>query len=165
MQIKHPKLKIHDVFIARNIAGKVFIRIDEIVFHAFHRGQKAGVKLLLRQINQARKLQIAYLEAETDGNPQTFQRRNGFYVWVRFGFDALISENKLAILPDNLKVIKEQKRVREVETLSDLMLIGGQRWWRENGEECLTFFDLNDGSNSLKVLEKYVLELSEEGKL
>lgn len=110
-------------------------------------------------------MKVAYLEAETDGNPQTFRRRNGFYVWVRFGFDALISEKKLAMLPDNIKVIREQDRLREVETLSDLMLVGGQRWCRENGEECLTFFDLSDGSNSLKVLEKYVLELKQEKKL
>lgn len=53
VQIKHPKLKIHDVFIARNNADKVFIRIDEIEFQAFHRGQKEGVKMLLRQISQA----------------------------------------------------------------------------------------------------------------
>ncbi|NJM53827.1 MAG: hypothetical protein HC846_10825 [Blastocatellia bacterium] len=45
------------------------------------------------------------------------------------------------------------------------MLNGGQQWWRENGEECFTFFDLNDNSNSLEVLEKYVLELRQEGKL
>ena len=165
VQIKHPKLKIHDVFIARNSVGKVFIRIDEIEFHAFHRGQKEGVKMLLRQINQARKLKVVYLEAETDGNPQTFRRRNGYYVWARYGFNSLISETKKASLPNRLKFIKEKGRLREVETLNDLMLIGGRDWWRENGEECLTFFDLRDGSNSLKVLEKYVLKLRQENKL
>ena len=164
-QIKHPKLKIHDVFIARNDKRQVFIRIDEIEFQAVHRGQKEGLKMLLGQINQAKKLNVSYIEAETDGNPKTFHRRNGFYVWVRYGFDALISEKKKALLPDNLKFIEEFGRWRETETLSDLMLNGGQRWWRENGEECLTFFDLRDSSNSLKVFEKYVLELRQEGKL
>lgn len=164
-QIKHPKLKIHDVFIARNGENEVFLRIDEIEFHAFHRGQKEGVKLLLRQISQARKLNVAYIETEADGNPKTFRRRNGYYVWARFGFDAPLSSKKKILLPDNLKLINESGVWREVETLNDLMLIGGQDWWRENGEESLTFFDLRDSGNSLKTFEKYVLELNQEGKL
>ena len=165
VQIKHPKLKIHDVFIARNDKNQVFLRIDEIEFHAFHRGQKEGVKMLLRQISQTRKLNVAYIETEADGNPTTFRRRNGYYVWARFGFDALLSPQKKALLPDNLKLINEFGTRREVETLNDLMLIGGQHWWRENGEESLMFFDLRDGGNSLKTFEKYVLELKQEGKL
>ncbi len=164
-QIKHPKLKIHDVFIARNAKNQIFIRIDEIEFQTVHRGQKEGAKMLLRQIAQSQKSNVSYIEAETDGNPKTFLRRNGYYVRVRYGFDALIPEKKKALLTDNLKFIKEFESWRETETLSDLMLNGGQRWWRENGEECLTFFDLRDNSNSLKVFEKYVLELKQEGKL
>jgi hypothetical protein len=94
VQIKHQKLKFHDVFIARSNNDKIFIRIDEIEFYSFFRGQKEGVKMLLRQIKQARKLKIAYLEAETDGNPKTFNRRNGYYVWGRFRFDFPLSLNK-----------------------------------------------------------------------
>ncbi len=164
-QVKHPKLKIHDVFIARNSKNQVFVRIDEIEFQAVHRGQKEGVKILLRQINQAQKLNIFYIEAETDGNPKTFHRRNGYYVWARFGFDTPISPQKKVLLPDHLKFIKEFGTWRETRTLNDLMSLDGHQWWRENGEECLTFFDLSDSSNSLKIFEKYVLKLKQENKL
>ncbi|NJM53828.1 MAG: hypothetical protein HC846_10830 [Blastocatellia bacterium] len=40
VQVKHHKLKIHDVFIARNFKNQVFIRIDEIEFQSAHRGKK-----------------------------------------------------------------------------------------------------------------------------
>ena len=161
VQIKHRKLKTHDVIIAHTAAGKVFVRIDELEFAAFHRGQREGVKMLLRQITQARKLGVAYLEAEADGNAKTFARRNGFYVWARFGFDAPLAQTKTAALPQRLKFIEG----REARTLNDLMLRDGQSWWRANGAECLTFFDLRDNSNSLRVLEKYLLELRQEDKL
>jgi hypothetical protein len=165
VQIRHPKLKIHDVFIAKNSKNQIFVRIDEIEFYAFHRGQKEGVKMLLRQIKQARKLKVAYLEAEADGNPKTFHRRNGYYVWARLGFNAPLSPQKKAVLPDNLRFIKEFATWRETRTLNDLLSLDGHQWWRENGEERLTFFDLNENSSSLKILEKYVLELKQENKL
>ena len=160
VQSKHPKLKTHDVFIA-NDDGEIFVRIDELEFLPFHRGQREGVKMLLRQVNQARKLGVAYLEAQADGNARTFTRRNGYYVWARFGFSALLSEAKVAALPQHLKFIAG----RETQTLSDLMLNGGHDWWRENGVECQTVFILDKGSKSLQVLEEYVLELTLEEKL
>ena len=113
--------------------------------------------MLLRQVTQARKLGVAYLEAEADGNARTFARRNGYYVWARFGFSALLLETQRV----RLKLAVGQ----EIHTLSDLMLKGGQDWWRENGAECQTLFILDEGSKSLQVLEAYVLELAREGKL
>ena len=108
---------------------------------------------------------MSYIEAETDGNARTFQRRNGYYVWVRLGFDALIPANSKMLLPINLRFINKLGTRREIRTLNELMLNSGHQWWRENGEECLTSFDLSDNSNSLEVLENYVLELRQESKL
>ncbi len=165
VQIKHPKLKIHDVFIARNFKNQIFIRIDEIEFHSAYRGKKEGVKMLIRQVVQAQKLNVVYIEAEADGNPKKFYRRNGYYVWARLGFDAPIPIHSKMLLPINLKFINNLGTWQETRTLNNLMLNGGHQWWRENGEEYLAFFDLNDNSNSLEVLEKYVIELRQEGKL
>lgn len=165
VQIRHPKLKIHDVFIAANDQNRIFVRIDEIEFQPTQRGQREDVRLLLRQIKQARKLNVAYLEAETDGNPQTFRRRNGFYVWVRYGFNAPLSAQTKALLPESLKFIKEAGNWRATETLNDLILCGGPAWWHENGVACFTLFDLREGSSSQQVFEEYVLKLRREGKL
>ncbi|HSK73971.1 MAG TPA: hypothetical protein VK892_19890 [Pyrinomonadaceae bacterium] len=165
VQIFHPRLKIHHVFIAKTPEGRLFLRIDEIEILPGERRKALGAALFQRQVEQARKLNVTYIEAETDGNWKTFHLRSGYYVWARYGFNALLTAADKISLPPELRFIEERGKIRETADLNDIMLLGGQKWWKENGGARYTVFDPAENSKSRRVFEKYMLELKRRNRL
>ena len=74
----------------------------------------------------------------------------GYYAWPRYGFDAPLSKDITARLPEALA---------SARTLLDLMATPeGRIWWRNHGRGLDVVFDLAPGSRSLQVLDEVLRE-------
>jgi len=83
---------------------------------------------------------------------------NGYYTWARLGYDFSEEGGK-----ENFKyIVKElskDKRINEVKSLPELMSFPeGREFWKKNGFAFYGEFDLSDGSENMKVLNKYIQE-------
>jgi SPP1 gp7 family putative phage head morphogenesis protein len=143
-QVLHPDIERQDVFIQRDDADGLFIYNDDIRTRA-NAPQGTGLQLIATQVAGAQEAGVQYLALNAAGRPGS--RLIGYYVWPRLGYNAALSAEEIGSLPEELKAARD---------LNDLMLLGGQDWWRENGSERDAAFDLGDGSRSLSVLRRYL---------
>jgi hypothetical protein len=74
--------------------------------------------------------------------------RNGYYTWARFGFDALL-ENEKMFLPF---------RLSQAQRINELILKGEQGWWKQHGSERSMVFHLAEDSSMMTVLRAYQKE-------
>lgn len=88
---------------------------------------------------------------------------NGAYTWARLGYNARLDE----INPDLMDKLRKEAQAPQyhdelrqalntVETLNELILVGGEELWRKSHEEFWGDFDLNPTSDSVAILRKYV---------
>jgi hypothetical protein len=111
-------------------------------------GQGYGVRAFLRQVNGARRLGLKHFELFAAGHSGSADEF-GYYVWARYGFDARLRDEEQATLPMSLK---------GVTNLNQLILSGGQAWWRRFGNARSMSFDLADDSEMMKVFRSYLKE-------
>ena len=115
-----------------------------------------GLISFIRQVIAARELGFTFIRTYAEGffdDPDGFV---GYYVWARFGFNAPLNEQEIAALPAEYKNCLD---------LNELMLHGGQEWWRQNGSARDMIFLLADGELSLAVLRNYLAEKEVQANL
>lgn len=71
-------------------------------------------------------------------------------MWARYGYNAPLKPDEIALLPDELKGCK---------TLNDIMRRKGKDWWKVNGSERDMVFSLDKRSSMMSVLRTYIEEL------
>lgn len=152
VRLHHKDVERHELNIGINNYNERYIRIDNTVLKT--RGEKIGLKQLCRIVDQAKKFDFTYIELEAEGDFQNSDRMNGYYVWAKYGFNARLEIYEQQQLPEELRFISAQGRTKPVETLNELMLIGGQDWWRIHGKEKYMVFDLSENSISNQILTK-----------
>lgn len=103
---------------------------------------------IVYQVFVARELGFQFITTFAAGSFQD-EEFNGYYTWVRLGFNALLTDQERAMLPAFLN---------ESLTTNQVMLRDGQEWWKKNGSERKMWFDLDSDSDSFKVLRKYLKE-------
>lgn len=104
-----------------------------------------GREMIRTQIQAAAMLGIRRIELYAAGDANSW--RKGYYAWAVRGFDAPLTRQEQARLPESLKGVK---------TLNELMLIGGDQWWRKFGMERKMTFDLSRDSLSWQVFFHYL---------
>ncbi|HEX4946319.1 MAG TPA: hypothetical protein VFZ34_06640 [Blastocatellia bacterium] len=115
-----------------------------------------GIRQFLTQVAAARKLGIVKITTYAAGYPTDPARLNGYYTWVRFGFDAPLDDADFEELPE---------AYASAITLNDLMKLGGHEWWRENGAERELTFELDENCSMMQVLNEYIAHLQKAGRL
>ncbi len=134
----------------RNRHGKTVCHNEffEIRDNSPHKGK--GAQVFHEQVQALQKAGVDHIETEAARGPKL----NGYYTWVRLGYDGPIPENSLLRMPSGLR-----SKLNEKSTLLDLLdLPEGRQWWKDRGESVDVKFDLTPGSRSLQVLEKYLDE-------
>lgn len=125
-------------------------------FTVEHRMTGNGAAMVQAQVRAARKQGMKKIEMWAAGMGKSYgesgkSANNGFYTWVRLGFDSPIAK-----ISTFARAGIEEK-FPEAKYLSDLMKTeAGREFWRENGASVSLTFDLADGSRSMTTLNEYV---------
>jgi hypothetical protein len=115
-----------------------------------------GLISFIRQVTAARDLGFTFIRTYAEGSVSDPDGFIGYYVWARFGFNAPLEEHEIENLPPELGKCRD---------LNDLMMRGGQEWWRQNGSGRDMIFLLSDGELSLTVLGNYLADKEVEVEL
>lgn len=130
---------------------------DEIVCHndlqSLDRSpyKNHGIDLFTNQVAALRKMGVTRIETMAAGRKGGSM--NGYYTWIRFGFEAELPESHYRMLPAAMQ--RKMGRSRSLRKLFD-EVPGGNEWWREHGEDVNAYFDLADNSPSMKALAAYL---------
>ncbi|HEB27890.1 MAG TPA: phage portal protein, partial [Porticoccus sp.] len=107
-------------------------------------GQGIGTRMLNDQMENLRAGGFDRMELRAERG----ENMNGYYTWARLGYDADLRFNRIPILPANLQ---------SATRVSDLMKTKeGRDWWKENGVSTEMSFDLDENSQSSRVLAAYI---------
>lgn len=113
-----------------------------------------GADLLANQVRALKALGVDRIETNAAGNATSAAIGGyvGYQVWPKLGYDGPINPYYLRLMPPALQEqMGDSNRILKLyETKA------GQEWWAENGSSINLTFDLKDGSDSLKTLEKYL---------
>jgi GNAT superfamily N-acetyltransferase len=145
VRVFHPFVKVQDLFISRDSRNEIFIYFDRIELRKQFQGQGIYRNLFVRQVEEARKLNVQYFALFAEGNYGS--QMNGYYSWAKFGFDAPLTKKEVENLPDFLQ---------QAEMVNDIMLFGGDEYWRLFGTAKEMLFRFEDESSQMEVLRNYV---------
>jgi hypothetical protein len=140
------RFEVYETSVRRDVEGSLFGYIHEVRVSVGQSGRGLGLQAFLRQVAGARALGLTRFELFAAGDPADTSA-NGYYTWARFGFDAPLREREVNLLPAELS---------NAVTLNDLMQLGGQQWWFENGGFRSMVFALADDSAMMQVLRDYL---------
>lgn len=140
------RFEVYETSVRRDVEGSLFGYIHEVRVAVGQGGHGLGLRAFIRQLAGAKALGLTRFELFAAGDPADTSA-NGYYTWARFGFDAPLRERELKLLPAELS---------SAVTLNDLMQLGGQQWWFENGGFRSMVFALADDSAMMQVLRKYL---------
>lgn len=115
-----------------------------------------GLVSFIRQVVAAKELGFAFIRTYAEGYFDDPDQYIGYYGWTRFGFNAPLEEPEIETLPQELEGCAD---------LNDLMVCGGQKWWRRNGTARDVIFSLSEDELSLTVLRNYLAEKEVETAL
>ena len=122
--------------------------IENAYFAAQETGKGIGTDVFASQVKAAAELGFKDIVTTATGEYGD-EDYNGYYTWPRLGYDTEIYN-----LPQKRSINRE---FPEAKSLSDLMKTPeGRSWWKQNGTTFRAVFDLNEGSQSRKVLDAYV---------
>lgn len=145
VEIRHPYILEQRRSFRRDRDGKLFVYNEEFTKQA-NAPPALGANALWRQVTAARKLSCQYIETYAAGDPRS-AARHGYYVWAVLGFDASLT-------------LREQRSLWPPlvgsQTLNEVMLRGGEEWWRIFGGERKMIFDLRANSKSEQILLAYM---------
>jgi uncharacterized protein (TIGR02996 family) len=146
-----------EVFRGRD--GALVIQNQGIEVSPEMRGQGLGLEIFASQVIAAAEAGVSRITCMAAGGggrgrPGYQSEYNGYYTWPLFGYDADISSLQ------NPEVIALcQRHFPQAKTVLDIFMMGGRRWWKDNGCKIPTaVFDLRPGSRSLTVLQAYMEE-------
>lgn len=127
--------------------GKVMMN-DNFIMKPRFQGKGIGVRSFARQVSALATNGFARIETYAAGSYRNDLGLNGYYTWARLGYDAPLSEEDIAILPEALQTAR---------TVQDLMATDtGRAWWELRGNGRVMIFDLSNGSLSRQVLDNYI---------
>lgn len=122
----------------------------------------SGSKMFANQLDSFRKMGLKKLHVTAGGNPKD-KTMNGYYTWARLGYNFSSDLEKKKFK----KLIKSSNdpEINNVNSLHVLMSFEkGRQFWKENGFGFDGEFDLNDGSPSMLILNKYREEQKNKNK-
>ncbi|MFN7948372.1 MAG: phage minor head protein [Blastocatellia bacterium] len=152
-EVEHELIETQERVLFRDRDGTLVIR-NLYLKKKSHAPSSLAARIILRQIEAAKKLDVKKLTTTGAGEPGG--EESGYYVFARLGFDARLEDRELILL---------RKRLSSAQTLNDLMLAGEHEWWRRNGFEKEMLFDLDSESSMMKVMKAYVSDLQKRGRL
>jgi GNAT superfamily N-acetyltransferase len=152
VRVFHPFVKVQDLFISRDSRNEIFIYFDRIELRKQFQGQGIYRNLFVRQVEEARKLNVQYFALFAEGNYGS--QMNGYYSWAKFGFNAFLTKEEIADLPDFLG---------QARTVNDIMLFEGDEYWRIFGTAKEMNFDVSEHSRQVEVLVNYVKDKIKHG--
>jgi hypothetical protein len=132
----------------REISGK---SIYAAYFRAGSQYKGEGAQIFSQMVRQARAAEFEDISVSAAGS--LGGSMNGYYTWPLLGYER------------NIRGLRQEDEIRQkfpnVETIQDLFdAPGGRDYWFVNGSSLSMDFDLNDGSRSMQVLERYLNERS-----
>jgi len=151
LEVHSPGVEVQKRLIARNENGDLFIYNEHFKkVKTTPRGY--GAFSLAIQVRRAISIGCKYIEtyAAGDFKQASGEGYNGYNTWARYGFEAPLSAEDTAKLPNFLQGAK---------TVSDVVkTAAGRTWWEVNGSPKFMYFDLSPDSLSLTSLEAYFIE-------
>lgn len=148
LTVNDARFERYETSVRKDADGNLFAYIHHAYAAAGQSGQGHGVRAFLRQVNAARRLGLKRFELFAAGHPRS-TNENGYYVWARYGFDALLREEERATLPPLLQ---------GATTINQIIRRGGQKWWKRLGDARSMNFDLADDSEMMSVFRDYLAE-------
>lgn len=131
--------------------GKPYIENESFYLPKKLQGQGIGTQVFARQVENASAMGVDNIRTVAARGEDT----NGYYTWARLGYDGEISDGIRAKAPE---AFAGAKRV------SDLMRTKeGRDAWKEHGDTMSMKFDLNENSQSRRVLAAYLKEKGMKG--
>lgn len=138
----------YETSVRQDADGSLFAYLHHVDTVAGQSGRGHGVRAFLQQVKGARQLGLKRFELFAAGQAGAADEI-GYYVWARFGFDARLRAEEQAALPLSLQ---------GSTTLNQLILNGGERWWKRSGNARSMSFDLADESAMMRVFRSYLRE-------
>lgn len=118
----------------------------------FKKGEGIGTNLLLNQVQNARKLGFKKMKVQAAGGHGWDDTWDGYYFWAKMGYQMDANSQK-----NFDRWIKQEGR--KESTINEMVSTKeGLAFWKKNGWEWNGFFDLNDNSESMKILGRYLVE-------
>ncbi len=147
-EVQHPAVEIQHRRLARDQAGALYLRNTALrKLPATPSG--FGLKMFAVQVEAAKRLGVERIVAFAAGYPNHPDGLNGYYTWMRFGFNALLDDADLEVMPVELA---------RAQDLNDIIRLGGKDWWKANGYEREMIFDLSDNSVMMQIFREYQAE-------
>jgi hypothetical protein len=149
--------------VAKDKEGRVFIHNDLFVVDDETAPEGFGTSCLAREVEQASKLGVAYIETHAAGYWGNTEF-NGYYTWPRLGYDQtldVLAQDRGSGHTDGEQVAKKAREAfPDAESVLDIMSTAeGREWWKKNGCDLLhAKFDLTPGSRSMRVHKEYLEE-------
>lgn len=116
------------------------------------KGKGIGSDIFINQVEQFKKLGFKTMETMACRKDES---QNGYYTWARLGYD--ISQPSKSH-EEFLNTVKDSdnKQIKDSKSLHELMSFKeGRDFWKKYGFTFLGIFDLNDKSDSIKILKAY----------
>jgi GNAT superfamily N-acetyltransferase len=116
-----------------------------------------AAKIMARQLLNLKEAGFTRIKLNAAGSARPYggSSYKGFGVWPRYGFDVGLDYFRNRPFYDKMK-----SRFPDAETLTDLFRTRqGREFWWENGSSWYGHFDLSEGSKSMDMLSRYLLEL------
>lgn len=129
--------------------GKLVSKTQGFFLRPEHQGKGIGTSVLSGQVTNLRAAGFDRMELRA----MRGKNMNGYYTWARLGYDADLPVRFIPDRPPNLQ---------SATRISDLMRTQeGRNWWKENGATTNMSFDLDENSQSSRVLDAYTEARSE----
>ena len=131
-------------YVRRERAGLVIVTEALCIGRLKMQRKGLGLRIFARQLANADRLEVGQITT-------TAGRRageNGYYTWLRFGFDGPLSGDIIDKLPVGMEHARH---------IVDLMCCEkGRLWWKEHGETIQVRFDVSHGGSSQARFSRYV---------
>lgn len=159
ISIKHKYIKTCDRSIRVDDDGNRYI-VNEYFRLNKNAPSGTGLRVFEDQVNTAIQNGFIHIETNAAGSYNQRHEWNGYYTWVRFGYDQEID----SLRGELYQRIKEEWP--DAETVQDIMEEeGGAEWWlKYGGALSNAVFDLSEGSRSRYILEEYIAEKKKKGE-
>lgn len=120
--------------------------INESFFLKNHYQNKGiGVRSFAIEAKEAKNQGFLKIITEAAGSKESFM--NGYYTWIRLGFDAEVQENSLPAPFSQCRTLLQLTSTDE-----------GRAYWYNYGHTVTVEFDLREGSASWGILNQYLDE-------
>jgi GNAT superfamily N-acetyltransferase len=151
IDVMHPNIEGQRREILLDGNGELYLKAHELFVYPSAAGKGIGADVFATMVSNARSAGVQYFKTDAAKG----DRMVGYSVWPRFGYSARVD-----LLPPDLQNDIYEKFGDDVEDVLDIMETKeGRDWWFDNGDwlnDCV--FDLSDGSRSMEVWKRYLLE-------